>query len=598
MSNYKILLLSAMAIFSGNAIAQNVGEVIDLLPEGVTINIATDRKPAKQKALTVCGTPQKGYKAYFAATDAEHGEELWVTDGTKEGTHMVKDIVEGTGGSNPSWMGRLNDKCLFSAYTDDAGQELWVTDGTEEGTKMICDCYSVGDGDPKSFMQMNEKQAYFIAIDDESAEYDPDGGAQYWVWVTDGTEEGTHRVSDKIKVDFPGKEYTNQMGYACVRVGRRVFFKGDDVDGHYGTELCVTDGTEAGTYLVKDINYEANQDKGDGYTRDSAIDQFVNYNNKLCHLKAWTPEYGNERWASDGTEEGTYQIWDSRTGKEANGIGISGDAFGPGAEVYRGRIWSRIATDSIGDELGGTNCQPGDAVAYDVNDLAPTANNSAFVDPGCEFQGMYFFCATHGFDANLPETNFGGEMWFFDGLSKPRLQYNFCPGTKSDWVKEQTVAGGSLYWYNEANDDPSVYGNGLYRLDDKDSIPVVCPQITSTGDAVFSLRNLGGQILYCSNATHRIYTFKYHKDGWDGKSDMGNLEPIFDGVTDHVDPAYVDPYLKALDPTGIENVNTEAKAASSAVYTLDGRQVRTAGKGLQGLNKGIYIVNGKKEVVR
>lgn len=52
---------------------------------------------------------------------------------------MVKDIVDGTGGSNPSYLGRLNDKVLFSAYTDNAGQELWVSDGTRAGTFMLAD---------------------------------------------------------------------------------------------------------------------------------------------------------------------------------------------------------------------------------------------------------------------------------------------------------------------------------------------------------------------------------------------------------------------------------------------------------------------------
>ena len=596
MKKSRILLATVLALFAGDITAQNEGQLIDLLPDGVVLNVNSERKMGKQKNVVVVGTPLKGYKAFFAATDSDHGEELWVTDGTKAGTHMVKDIVPGTHGSNPSYLGRLNDKALFSAFTNENGQETWVSDGTEEGTFMLADTYLVGDGDPKGFMQINETQAVFSATSDESAEYDPDNGIQQWVWITDGTVEGTKFVKD-IKVDNPGKENTN-LNYPYVRVGRKVFFKGDLPDGNYGTELCVTDGTPNGTFLVKDINTEANTDHP-GYTRDSAIDNLENYNNKKAVFKAWTMDYGNEPWASDGTEAGTYMIADTNPGKDNNGIGLSGDGFGPGWEVFKGRIWCRWYKDAIGTEFGGTNTEVGDEVFYDVNDIAPTANNSSYPDPGCVFQNNYFFCAAHGFDAAQPETNWGGELWTFDGVHAPKMQNNFCPGTQCDWVKELTVAGGSLYWYNEDNGNPSVYGNGLYRLDDKDATPVVCTHITSTGDAVHTLRNLGGQILYCSATTNRLYTLNYHKPGWDGKSDMGYLEPIFEGVTDPTDPAYVDPYQKAL--TGISTVHVAQPETSNTIYTIDGLQVKRKADNnnvTKGLTKGIYIVDGKKVVVK
>ena len=600
----KNLLLAAMALSCSTAMAQteNVGEVIDLLPDGVQLSVGTERKMDKEKNVTVVGSPQKGYKAYFCATDATHGEELWVTDGTKEGTKIVKDIVEGASSSSPSYISRFNDKVVFSAVSPDgSGREPWISDGTEEGTFQLADCYAVGDGDPRMFMQVNENMVVFGAVDDESAEYDPDNGAQWWVWVTDGTVDGTKRISDQVKIDVNPKETTNQ-NYKYARVGRKVFFRGDNPDGQFGTELCVSDGTTEGTFIVKDINTEENQDATaqglEGYTRDSAIDQMENYNNKRCMFKAWDPEHGNEWWASDGTEEGTYLVWDSKPGKEASGIGEGGDCFGPSREVVFGRIWSRVSTEQYGDELAGYTTEKDDHVIYDINDIEPTANNSAYVDPGCEFQGNYFFCAAHGFDAAQLETNWGGELWIYDGKNAPRMQMNFCPGTACDWVKELTVAGGSLYWYNEANDDPTVYGNGLYRLDESSESPVVCPQITSTGDAIHTLRNLGGQIVYASATTNKLYTFKYHKTGWDGKSDMGILEPIYDGVVDKTDPTYVDPYQKAL--TAIQTINTTDNGTVS-VYNVQGVKVRqnvSNDKATQGLQKGVYVVGNKKVVVR
>lgn len=105
MKRSKLLLMVSCALFACDAWAQNEGEVIDLLPDGVTVNVNSERKLSKEKNVVVCGSPKKGYKAFFAATDSEHGEELWVTDGTKAGTKMEKDIVPGTASSNPSYLG-------------------------------------------------------------------------------------------------------------------------------------------------------------------------------------------------------------------------------------------------------------------------------------------------------------------------------------------------------------------------------------------------------------------------------------------------------------------------------------------------------------
>lgn len=169
------------------------------------------------------------------------------------------------------------------------------------------------------------------------------------------------------------------------------------------------------------------------------------------------------------------------------------------------------------------------------------------------------------------------------------LQYDFCPGTKCDWVKEQTVAGGSMYWWNESNDVAAGFGTGLYRLDGKDEVPVVCTHIVPTGDFVHSLRNLGGTICFASDATKKVYVYKYTKPGWDGKSDMGYLEP-----------EYRTPAEIAAGTDAIKDIEAE-DGSTVDVYTLDGVLLRAkadAAKATEGLAKGVYIVGKKKVIVR
>ena len=49
--------------------------------------------------------------------------------------------------------------------------------------------------------------------------------------------------------------------------------------------------------------------------------------------------------------------------------------------------------------------------------------------------------------------------------------------------------------------------------------------------------------------------------------------------------------------TGIDNVIMGQPDRTSAVYSIDGRLVRTNGQ-IEGLQKGIYIMNGKKFIVK
>jgi len=69
-------------------------------------------------------------RVFFQASDGIHGLELWVTDGTVAGTHMVADIAPGAGASNPQNFFAFNNSVFFKA--DDAvhGGELWKSDGT------------------------------------------------------------------------------------------------------------------------------------------------------------------------------------------------------------------------------------------------------------------------------------------------------------------------------------------------------------------------------------------------------------------------------------------------------------------------------------
>jgi ELWxxDGT repeat protein len=115
-----------------------------------------------------------GSIVYFAAPDAPHGRELWRTDGTDEGTALVRDIVPGPAGSHPRELAAWGDRLVFTAC-DGAGCEPWTSDGTEDGTSRYADLVPGPlSSDPKTFVSDGVR----LLFEAGSAEF----GREVW-WV-------------------------------------------------------------------------------------------------------------------------------------------------------------------------------------------------------------------------------------------------------------------------------------------------------------------------------------------------------------------------------------------------------------------------------
>src|SRR5262249_53417285 len=68
----------------------------------------------------------------------------------------------------------------------------------------------------------------------------------YELWRSDGTAAGTYMVKDIV----PGSSGSNPQN--LIVVGGRLYFTADD--GVHGRELWTSDGTAAGTYMLQDID--------------------------------------------------------------------------------------------------------------------------------------------------------------------------------------------------------------------------------------------------------------------------------------------------------------------------------------------------------
>ena len=248
-------------------------------------------------------------KLFFSASLPSTGREPWTSDGTEAGTLLLKNINLGAGSSSPGELTRVGSTLFFTVATPDAGSELWKSDGTEQGTVLVKDIVP-GPGSSHPFwLTRVGSTLFFLATH-------PDTGTE--LWKSDGTEAGTVLVKDIYP--GPGSSLGNFATGRPTEVNGILFFAAFRPDT--GWELWKSDGTDAGTVLVKDIVPGA----GDSLFGTSWLSVNGTLFFSACH-----PETGCELWKSDGTEGGTVLVKDVTPGPGSSGaaplIGVNGVVF-------------------------------------------------------------------------------------------------------------------------------------------------------------------------------------------------------------------------------------------------------------------------------
>lgn len=104
----------------------------------------------------------------FVAYDRAHGTELWTTDGTPEGTRLLRDIKPGPMSSDPTGLTSAGDRVFFFAGDGEHGIEAWESDGTPEGTRLAWDLDPGGYSSSASGFTVSGGNLFFGASDGET----------------------------------------------------------------------------------------------------------------------------------------------------------------------------------------------------------------------------------------------------------------------------------------------------------------------------------------------------------------------------------------------------------------------------------------------
>jgi ELWxxDGT repeat protein len=307
-----------------------------------------------------------GSYAYFAATTAMHGRELWRTDGTAAGTQIVRDIGPGRTDGGVDRLTNVNGTLFFYAITPGTGRELWKSDGTTAGTVMVKDIVpgpgngvSVGlhgminVGGVLYFAGVNELGAELWRSDgteagtymlkdvqtgpgsaDPSHFTDANGtlfftnGYTQRLWRSDGTEAGTREVSSSLILDHPNSDF-GDISY----VNGTVYFRARDAIDSDSFRLWKTD--IAGSHVVK---------VSDAARGPTAL---TNVGGTLV-FSANDGMSGDELWRSDGTPTGTFMLREFNPGPN-HGFNFENERITIGNTMY-------FAVDGFGNaELWKTN---------------------------------------------------------------------------------------------------------------------------------------------------------------------------------------------------------------------------------------------------
>lgn len=492
---------------------------------------------------------QMGGVLYFTADDGIHGWELWRSDGTLDGTYMILDILGedcdtavdpetgeqyqdctnpgsvrdwGWGDAAPGFLTEIvagNEKIFFTAFNAPKATnfaDVWVSDGTAEGTHVVddiwidwdyfcdgCEFYYSG---PRDLMVVPSNgnlpdRVVFSAIKAIANTGDQGFPKGEELWISDGTQAGTRMLAN---IEPETSSFGSSNEYCCAdfdgSIPRDMVLKGSQIwftaqTESYGRELYRFNlQLGGGLFLVKDINsgvetsnplylthgsgglylsaddgvtgQELHFSLGDAFTTNLVKDiwpgtdnssnpwHFTKFGSKLV-FSADDGENGRELWITDNTEAGTYMIKDINPGNNSsNPSGFYGGSMAssandegrdnPDMEVYNGEVYF-IADDGVhGKELWKTDGTEEGTVM--VKDIAQGNNSSIWFTGGLPVkewttvhQGMLYFVAD--------DFIHGPELWRTDGTSAgTQMVVDFNNGSDGSWPWQFNSVGDKLYF--------------------------------------------------------------------------------------------------------------------------------------------------------
>ncbi len=400
-----------------------------------TQNLISDLRPGMDGSEPALDNAfQRGNDLFFLANPDGLGNRLYKTNGTAATTVLL----EGNSNLTVSMiLGVLNNEVYYIAGNIFGGErlKLYKTNGSPGSGSLVADYHQANDffiAYPMTITMNNVM--YFIGND---------GLSGFELWRTNGTEAGTYLVKDIN----PGIEssllLTNVKQYFAQLNGFIYFGAAEPV---HGAELWKSDGTTIGTSMVANIDTTAPSIPNIG----SNPAFLCTYNNAV-YFSAFRTVDGRELWKTDGTAAGTELVKDI----------AAGDGAPSGLIVHNGTLYFSAYHPNDNYTLYKSNgTTAGTSVVFAPASGGPTTNSDATFHI---FKGKLFFEATSsdGFY----------RIWYSDGSTSGTSSLPSSPDVFTDYPTSILATSNYLYFISGDGNSPGIYRatdlpNQMIRLTD------------------------------------------------------------------------------------------------------------------------------------
>lgn len=272
------------------------------------------------------------------------GHGIYQHDPNGNSTKLVKQFEGSPTSFGPRSLTVWQDRIVFTA-DDGEGEELWATDGST--ATLLADINPGPQGSGPNWLTPFEDTLYFTATT-------PDVGNELWSISADGEAELVLDIRQDVRRPLPA------IG-GLTNFQDIVYFRHDD--GVHGVELWRSDGTVAGTSMLRDI--------WPGERGGAPRDFFVH--DEQMYFTANDGEHGYELWKTDGTTQGTQLVADLWPGSEGSV---------PGAFAIRaGEVWFAAHDGTPNAEIWSTDgTEDGTRLIEDVEGIVEPIREILFTN--------------------------------------------------------------------------------------------------------------------------------------------------------------------------------------------------------------------------
>lgn len=421
------------------------------------------------------GIVKAGSDYLFVGDGAGRSRQLWVSNGTPQGAHLVT-LFGGGVGSEPSQFVALGQQMLFTACFNTFDQRLWRSDGTREGTSLLAQLsdfcffrnwfiksggliFFLGDGE--DLWRTDGTAAGTFLLKAPTFGEDVLKGALLGqelvflvrsfdspssLWASNGSVEGTRKLVDLPDGEIPGKLTT---------AGSRIYFARNG-------RLWVSDGSPAGT---KPLTPEG----PDGLSVSLDTPPV-----SIGNLLFFTTDSDDELWVTDGTPGGTRPIH-----SPLENVG----RFPRYLSEFHGALYYMASTNNPSQGLWRTDGTAAGTVLLHEFDFGP--------DPSFTPMGDLLFFVTF-------KLEHGVELWRTDGTAGGTvLVRDIVNGDDSSEPFPLRVAGGLLFFGAKDGE----HGRELWRTDGTAEGTVLVRDIKAGEDSSSpsSLLAAGGRLFFAAN---------------------------------------------------------------------------------------------------